>query len=97
MAQIQNLTTQFNDQIEEQPTSTGGFNVLGDFLSYGYYAYQLGTSSLGLFGNMIDHAFTTIPTGGSGAIGIIKLGVVSIVVVIIVFLIIAYWSGRSAL
>lgn len=99
MSSINNITENLNDRIITQPTSTGGFAVLGDFLSYAYNTLQLTFSSYNLFYVMLGYGFSAIPTdsGSVGAVNLIKAGIGSIVLIIIVFVVITFWAGRSDL
>lgn len=99
LGQIQNITEQLNDRIEDQPTSTGGFAILGDFLNYGYNTLRLTFASYNLFDAMLDHGVQSIPTdsGNAQAINLIKVGLGSVVFVLFIFIIIAFWAGRAEL
>jgi hypothetical protein len=99
MEGINNITSSLDTKINAQPTSTGGFAVLGDFLSYGYNTLVLTFQSYNFFYVMLEYSFTGIPTGdeGSGAIQLIKSGIATIVFLLIIFALIAILTQRQQL
>jgi hypothetical protein len=95
-ADLSNLTEDLGDQIQEQPQSTGGFNVIGDFLSYGWNTIKITFSSVNIFYDILNTGFDTIP-GGYASIAKMQLIIGAIVIVAIVLIFVSILTGRNNL
>lgn len=100
MAGIQDVTGQLNASINSQPTSTGGFAVIGDFLSYGYNTMKIAILSYDYFYVMMNHGAASISAGDAttgNIVGLILAAVGTIVFILIAFSIISILTGRGEL
>lgn len=93
---LQVLTEDLGEQIQEQPQSVGGFAVIGDFLSYGWNTVKITFGSINIFYKILDAGFESIP-GGFAVVDKFKLIIGSIVLVAFVFILVAILTGRNNL
>jgi hypothetical protein len=95
---LSNITSQLSTQIKQQQQSTGGFNVIGDFLSYGWNSVKIIFSSTDTFYKILNAGFKAIPGDDPfGAITEYRYVIGAIVIVVFVFALIAILSGRTNL
>lgn len=92
---LYNLSKDVKDQVSNQTTSTGGFDTIGDFLSYGYNAVKISLGSIDIFNEMNEEAFNHITP--SETIIRYKAIVFLIVFIIIIFVVIALLTNRNNL
>lgn len=81
--------------IQDQPSS-GGFNILGDFLSYGWNTIKTIFKSINIFTVILDTGFSSIP-GGYSAVNQAKLIIGAIVVVVFIIILVGVLTGRERL
>ena len=92
---INSSVVNIKDQVANQTQSTGGFNILGDFLSYGYNAVKISLTSIDIFNSMNEEAFSHIPS--SIVTTKMKAIIFTVVFIIIIFGIIAILTNRNQL
>lgn len=95
---ITNITSSMSSQIQNQQQSQGGFNVLGDFLSYGWNTIKLTFTSTNTFYKILNAGFKSIPGGDPfGAMKQYKYIIGTIVIIVIIFSLVAILTGRPGL
>lgn len=95
---IDNITTQLSGQLENQTVSTGGFNIIGDFLSTGYNALKVTWQSMTSFNKIVNSGFSNIPVGddeGQQSLHRLQLLIGTIVFIAILFILIAVLTNRG--
>lgn len=95
--QQQELTTvinQLNETVNNPSQSSGGFNILGDYLSTGYNAAKATLQSFNIFTRMMTTAIGSFPGLNQYAI-IISAAMITIVLIIFFFAVISIFINRE--
>jgi uncharacterized protein YqhQ len=91
--ELNTINENVTNSLSNQTPSSGGFNVLGDFLSYGWNTIRLSATSINLFYSSAREGYASMPNQSSTTNSMFMI-VISIVAVIFAFILVAIITGR---
>jgi len=102
-AKINATLKEMNTELHNETTSSGGFNIIGDYLGYGKRILFLALDSTALFTSISNAGYDNIASNvpdddngqGTTALLAVKFIIIAIVMIAVFFIIIAYLSGRQ--